>query len=198
MCILFIFMFLVHGFEKQISVFSKNYLPNFAQQITTDAICEAVEAQIDELNLSYSDLAELNYDDLGTVKSVKTNSPNINLLKAKVTQAAQSELVKIKHSEMKIPLGAFTGLSLISNYGPEIGLTFCLTGSFTSRIESSFESAGNNQTIHHIKLILTSKIVTASVDYDGEMEFDTDFEIAQSIIIGDIPTTYGGYYVPYQ
>ena len=53
-----------------------------------------------------------------------------------------------------------------------------------------------NQTIHHIRLVVTSKIVTASVDFDREITFDTDFELAQSVIVGQIPTTYGGYYTP--
>ena len=97
---------------------------------------------------------------------------------------------------MHIPLGAFTGLSLISNYGPKIPLSYCLTGSFSAELQSTFESAGLNQTIHHIRLVVTSHIVTASVDYKDTMTFSTDFEIAQSVIVGDIPTTYGGYYTP--
>ena len=84
------------------------------------------------------------------------------------------------------------GLTLISNLGPQIPLTFCLTGNFNSRIESTFESAGINQTIHHIRLIISSHIVTASVDHSGEMTFDTDYELAQSVIVGESPTTYGG------
>ena len=117
---------------------------------------------------------------------------NINIFKAAVTKSAQDEVAKIKHSKMEIPLGAFTGLTLLSNLGPQIPLTFCLTGNFNSRIESTFESAGINQTIHHIRLIISSHIVTASVDHSGEMTFDTDYELAQSVIVGEIPTTYGG------
>lgn len=189
-----ILIYAIHCFEQKASVFAQSYLPNFAQRITTEAVCGAVEKRIKEMKLGYSDLALINRDDSGNVKSIETNPANINLLKAEITKTAQGELVKIKHSAMYVPLGAFTGLTLISNSGPEIKLTFCLTGSFDSKIESTFESAGLNQTIHHIKLVLTSRIVTASVDFDKEITFDTDFELAQSVIVGQIPTTYGGYY----
>lgn len=194
--VILIFVYAVHCFEQKVSVFGQSYLPNFARQITTEAVCGAVEEKLKELDFDYNDLALIKRDEAGNVKSIETNSANINLLKAEITKTAQDEIVKIKHSAMYVPLGAFTGLTLISNSGPEIKLTFCLTGSFESVVESTFESAGINQTVHHIRLIVTSKIVTASVDYDREITFDTDFELAQSVIAGQIPTTYGGYYTP--
>lgn len=189
---------LVHCFEKKAAVFGKSYLPNFAQRITTEAVSGAVERELTKLDLSYGDLVKLSRDKNGSVQSIETDSVKINIIKERITKAAQDEVVKIKHSKMKVPLGAFTGLTLLSNSGPQIPLTFCLTGSFDAHIESSFENAGINQTIHHIKLVVTSKIVTASVDYDKEIVFDTDYELAQSVIVGQIPTTYGGCYALYQ
>ena len=185
-------VFAVRAFEGKASDFSQDYIVNFAGQITTDALSDAVQNTLNELDYDYGDFAVVKYSGDGSVKSIETNSKNINIFKAAVTKSAQDEVAKIKHSKMEIPLGAFTGLTLLSNLGPQIPLTFCLTGNFNSRIESTFESAGINQTIHHIRLIITSHIVTASVDHSGEMTFDTDYELAQSVIVGEIPTTYGG------
>ncbi len=185
-------VFAVRSFEDKASVFSEDYIVNYAGQITTEALSDAVRDTLNDLGFEYSDFAGVKYGADGKIASIETNSRNINIFKAAVTKSAQNEVAKIKHSKMLIPLGAFTGLTLISNYGPEIPLTFCLTGNFQSRIESSFETAGINQTVHHIKLIITSHIVTGSVDHQGEMTFDTDYELAQSVIVGDIPTTYGG------
>lgn len=195
--ILIVIVFAVRAFEAKASQFSRDYIVNFAGQITTDALSDAVENTLNNLAFDYNDLAIVRYSSDGKVKSVETNSKNINIFKAAVTKSAQDEVAKIKRSEMKIPLGAFTGLTLLSNAGPDIPLTFCLTGNFNSKIESSFESAGINQTIHHIKLIITSHIVTGSVDHQGEMTFDTDYELAQSVIVGEIPTTYGGNHLLY-
>ncbi len=186
-------VFAVRAFEDKASTFSENYIVNFAGQITTDALSDAVQNTLVDLDYGYDDFATVKYGEDGSVRSIETNSKNINIFKAAVTKQSQAEVAKIKHSDMQIPLGAFTGLTLIANYGPKIHLTFCLTGNFNARIESTFESAGINQTIHHIKLIITSHIVTASVDHKGEMTFDSDFELAQSVIVGEIPTTYGGY-----
>ena len=182
---------LIHGFEAKISVFSKSYIPSFARRSATEAINDAVMHKLAELQLDYSDLASLKYGSDGEVKAIETNACSINLLKSSVTRAAQDELSKIKHSAVKIPLGAFTGLTLIANDGPEIKLTYCMTGSFNARLESTFESAGINNTIHHIRLVVSAEIVTASVDYEDTMNFDTDFEIAQTVFTGDVPTIYG-------
>lgn len=185
-------VFAVRAFEEKSSQFSRDYIVNFAGQITTDALSDAVKNTVNDLEFEYNDFASVKYGEDGKVNAIETNSQNINKFKAAVTKSAQSEVEKIRRSEMKIPLGAFTGLTLLSNHGPDVHLSFCLTGNFNSRIESSFEAAGINQTVHHIKLIITSHIVTASVDHKGEMTFDTDFELAQSVIVGEIPTTYGG------
>lgn len=182
----------VKGFEGQISNFSADYLPSFAKQSACEAINSAVTEKLEELGYSYSDLVIVRYGSAGDVRAIETDSRKINLLKSAVTTCAQSELASIRHSMMKIPLGAFTGFSLISNMGPEIPLTYCVTGSVNSRIESSFESAGVNRTLHHIRLIISGTLVTASVDYSGSINYETDFELAQSVIAGDIPTVYGG------
>lgn len=186
----------IRSFEQKASVFSKNYLPSFARRVTTEAVSGAVEKALREKAVGYGDLVSVSRNQDGSVRSIEGKPAQMNRLKAYVVRAAQDELVKIKHGAMYIPLGAFTGLTLIANHGPNIKLTYCVTGSVDARFHSSFENAGINQTIHHIQLIVTVKIVTASVDYDKEITFDTDYELAQSVIIGQIPTTYGGCYVP--
>lgn len=197
--VLFILLLLlfwgIRCFEKKASTFSESYLPAFARQVTTDAVCSAVEKVIGGGEFSYEDLTTLQYHD-GSVSAVETNSEKINLLKSRVVAAAEEEAEKIHNSAMHVPLGAFTGLTLIANYGPKIPLTYCITGSFSAELQSTFEEAGINQTVHHIKLVVTSSIVTASVDYKDTLTFSTDFEIAQSVLVGAIPTTYGGYYTP--
>jgi hypothetical protein len=76
-------------------------------------------------------------------------------------------------------------------------MNFNLTGSFTAEIVSTLEQSGINQSIHHIKLLLTSNIMTTTLDYSGKITFTTDFEIAQSVIVGEIPSSYGNLYRTY-
>ncbi len=180
--------------EIHLSDFRPEYIRTQAEILSTNSVSDAVNATLNKLGYNYNDISKLSYDSQGNVKSIQTDSIKINKIKSSVTKAVQKEIAKVYDNEIKIPFGAFTNITVLSNVGPCIPMNFTLTGSFSAEIVSTFEAAGMNQTIHHIRLMLTSKIMTTSLDYSGKITFTTDFEIAQSVIVGNIPTTYGGLY----
>ena len=176
--------------EVHLSDFRPEYIRIQAEILSVNSVCDAVNNTLDKLNYSYSDIAKINCDKNGNVQSIETDSFKINRIKADIT--------KVYDNEIEIPLGSFTNISILSNVGPCIPVNFNLTGSFSSEVISTFEQAGINQTIHHIKLLLTSKIMTTSLDYSGKITFTTDFEIAQSVIVGNIPSGYGSLFQTYK
>ena len=107
-----------------------------------------------------------------------------------MNKAVQEKIETVTDADVSIHIGAFTELSLLSNFGPEVKFDFTFVGSFNSEIVSTFEAAGLNQTVHHIKFIVNARLITLTPDYSDGIEYTTDFEIAQSVIIGDIPATY--------
>ena len=181
----------VRGFERQVGQFSQSYFPAFARQVTTKAVTEAVEEVVQGGGYSYDDLAVIRYSG-GSVSAIETNVTAINRLKNSVVAAAEQKAEEIHNSVMYIPLGAFSGLTLIANEGPKIPLTYCLTGSFSAELVSSFASAGMNQTVHRIRLEITATVITASVDFEETLTYTTGYEVAQSVIAGRIPQSYGG------
>ncbi len=116
----------VRSFEGQISAFSERYFPTFARQVTTRCVTEAVEEALDDLQLSYGDIAAVRYSE-GEVCAIETDAAAVNRLKNCVVKKAEEKAEKIHNSVMHVPLGAFTGLTLIANCGPQIPLTYCLT-----------------------------------------------------------------------
>lgn len=180
--------------EQQLAEFKCEYIRIQAEIISVNSVCEAVNNSLKKFNYKYEDIANVKCSKDGTVQAITTDSVKINELKADIMLSVQQEIAKIYDVEIEIPLGAFTDITVLSNYGPPINVSFNLTGSFSSEIVSTFESAGINQTIHHIRLILTSKIMTTSLDYSGNMTFSTDFEIAQNIIVGVTPQYCGNWY----
>lgn len=180
--------------EQQLAEFKCEYIRIQAEIISVNSVCEAVNNSLKKFNYKYEDIANVKCSKDGTVQAITTDSVKINELKADIMLSVQQEIAKIYDVEIDIPLGAFTDITALSNYGPPINVSFNLTGSFSSEIVSTFESAGINQTIHHIRLILTSKIMTTSLDYSGNMTFSTDFEIAQNIIVGVTPQYCGNWY----
>ena len=183
--------------ESQLSDFKSEYIRMQAEIISVNSVCDAVNESIKNIGYDYSDIAEIKYSEEGNVQAITTDSFKINELKAEIMKTVQKEIAKVYDVEIDVPLGAFTNITVLSNLGPCITVSFNLTGSFSSEIVSTFQSAGINQTIHHIRLILTSEIMTASLDYSGKMTFSTDFEIAQSVIVGYAPQNYGSLYHSY-
>ncbi len=180
--------------EQQLAEFKCEYIRIQAEIISVNSVCEAVNNSLKKFNYKYEDIANVKCSKDGTVQAITTDSVKINELKADIMLSVQQEIAKIYDVEIDIPLGAFTDITVLSNYGLPINVSFNLTGSFSSEIVSTFEAAGINQTIHHIRLILTSKIMTTSLDYSGNMTFSTDFEIAQNIIVGVTPQYCGNWY----
>lgn len=183
--------------EYNLSDFRPEYIRIQAEILSVNSVCDAVNYSLDKLKYKYNDIAKIVYSDDGIVHTIETDSIKINRLKSQITKDVQLEIAKVYDNEIDIPIGSFTNITVFSNVGPCITLSFNLTGSFSTEIISTFEQAGINQTVHHIKLLLTSKIMTTSLDYSGNMTFTTDYEIAQSVIVGKIPNAYGNLYKAY-
>ncbi len=192
-----LFILIVMFFEYQAVPFQRKYINTQAKIISNDAITKAVNEVLQEYNYSYSDITEINYDSNGKVVSISTNPATINQLKVAMNEAVQKEIETVTDADVSLNIGAFTELSLLSSWGPKVTFDFTFIGSFNSEIVSTFESTGINQTIHHIKFIVNANLITLSPDYSEGINYTTDFEIAQSVIVGDLPATYaniGKYY----
>lgn len=177
-------------FEYQAVPFQRKYINTQAKIISNDAITKAVNEVIQKYNYSYSDITEINYDSNGRVVSISTNPKTINELKVAMNKAVQKEIETVTDADVSLNIGAFTELSLLSSWGPKVTFDFTFIGSFNSEIVSTFESTGINQTIHHIKFVVNANIITLSPDYSDGINYTTDFEIAQSVIVGELPNTY--------
>lgn len=183
--------------EIHLADFRPEYIRIQAEILSVNSVCDAANSTLEKLGYNYNDIAKIVYSDSGNVQAIETDSIKINKIKSEITKSVQKEIAKVYDNDIDIPIGAFTNITVLSNWGPCINMNFNLTGSFSSEIVSTFEQAGINQTVHHIKLMLTSKIMTTSLDYSGNITFTTDFEIAQSIIVGEIPNYYGNLYRTY-
>ena len=177
-------------FEMQAVPFTLKCVRKQSKTISTKIIGSAVTQTLEKYDFRYDDLANINYSDSGQVNSISANSININRVKSDVIEKIQNELDKQKQYNFSLPAGSFTNLTLISTLGPDIEITFTLTGSVNCKIKSTFESSGVNQTIHHIDLIVTTDIVAISPNYSEEVKFKTDYEIAQTVIVGSVPSMY--------
>lgn len=177
-------------FEAQAIPFCKKCVVKQAKASSELFISKAVNETLNKLNYTYDDLAIPKYSSDGSLKAIATDSVKINRIKADVTLKIQQKLDREDMYSFKAPLGAFTGLTMINNSGPKIYINFILSGSVSCKIKSSFESGGVNQTIHHIYLVVKTNMITISPEFEKSVKNKTYYEIAQTVIVGNVPSTY--------
>lgn len=156
------------------------------------AINTAVNEYIKNNQQLSNDLINISTDGLSQIKSISENVYNVNVFKTEVSKKVQKHIDAVLEDEaIDVKLGNFVGLTILCESGPYVKVNIESTPTVTCELKSSFESAGVNQTIHHIFLIIYVDIYVGNPFRIESIYFTNDIEIAQTIIVGSVPTTYG-------
>lgn len=159
-------------------------------QMATEAINNAVNAKVAEEGALYDDLVTVHKDSAGKIVLMQANTAKINKIASETTLAVQSALLKLGEESLYIPAGQITGLYLLSNMGPRIRVEIVPMGTVRMNVDDRFEQAGINQTRHSIYLVFDTDIRVVVPLKSGRANVVTQVPIAESIIIGDVPSTF--------
>ncbi len=160
---------------------------NELEIIAQNSMDAAVIEVLDEYVTDYDDLVISESSDDKKITSLRTDSKKINVLKAEISNAITKYINEGKTVTVSVPVGAFTGLVLLSSIGPELPVKLRMDGSCTSDIESEFTSAGYNQTVHHIYLTVEADVSLSCPIIHHETTVVTKYELCQTVIVGAIP-----------
>ena len=194
---IFIFILLLSALfvfiDAQVSPYLKIALENQTRLMSTQAINEAVEEQLQKSGLDYDSLVDIQKDEGGTVTSISTNMTQVNQLKSSVTLAIQQKLTEEEEKEQYISLGTILGGNWLRDRCPKLPFRFTLHGNIKCDLENQFESAGINQTRHSVNLVVETH-VSCMVPWFKSQEITekTTFCIAETVIVGEVPKVYAG------
>ena len=140
--------------------------------------------------ISYGDLIKIETND-GKTTLLQANSIRINALAKLITRTVQENLRDLLDDSVQIHIGSFTGLPVLSNVGPTvpIGLENSY-GDISCKFSSDFVSSGINQTQHKIYLHILTRVNIIFATQTIKVDSSTDVLLCESIIIGEIPSTY--------
>ena len=79
---------------------------------------------------------------------------------------------------------------MFNDRGPRIPLRVTMSGNALTTMNSAFSSAGINQTSHQITLHIESQIVTTIPGYTNYIKVETDFVVAETVLVGKVPDTF--------
>ena len=153
-------------------------------------INDAVLAELAREGVGYGDMVELSYNSSGNISSIQSNMMEINRLKAQVTKAVLETLEGMGSTSIQVPIGTLLGNEVTSGRGPMVEIKIFPTGYVQTDLYSQFTSAGINQTNHQILLGTSVQMMAVIPGYRIKCEASTNFVIAQTVIVGNIPEAY--------
>lgn len=188
--VLCLLIWLVIGVDNRLRMITANYAGNRAKIIANSVINSTVNSYLEKANIKYSDLMHINSASDGTVNSVEFDTVTISKLKASVVSLIQENISKKENTVLSIPMGTLTGSQLFNGRGPKIDICLKMSSAVYSKISSTFVSAGINQTLHKITLEISTNVYFVMPWYRTSSAFETEFILAETIIVGDVPDAY--------
>lgn len=161
-----------------------------AVQLATEAIQKAIQREVADDNLQYQDFIDVHKDTQGHIVMMQANTIKLNQVAANTTLNVQKNLEVLRTQNFSIPLGEVLGIPVLANYGPRVLYYILPVGNVRVNIIDKFESAGINQTKHIIYLNFDTSVKIVIPSKSGETVVATQMPIAESIIVGDVPSTF--------
>lgn len=137
----------------------------------------------------YSDIILVDKDTLGNITMVRADTVKLNYLASQLVLETNKKIEKLEDLGVKVPVGYMTSSSVIHNLGPKITIDMEQIGNVETNYESTFESAGINQTRHKIYLNVKMKLKVIVPLNSKEVEVNSQIPISETIIVGQIPDT---------
>ncbi len=158
----------------------------------TIAVNETVTQVLAEGGLAYENLITVRRDDAGNVSSLETNTANVNMLKARITNAVVERFSHSDITYVSIPIGNFFGGALLSGRGPRIRLRILSVTNVNTTLRHEFTSAGINQTRHQILMDVEVSLDILQGGPVGSDKVVTEVSVAETVIVGAVPDAYAG------
>lgn len=183
----FIFMFIFFSFS--LFFLDSHLLPQLKE--ISHMQCKAVSNNIiDEAILS--NLKSLSVSDLLLKEEgfYQANTTQVNLFCALLSNEITNNFSDLKTESIRIPLGSVTGLSLLSNAGPDIPFTLLPMGAVMVDYETEFDAAGINQMNYKIWLNISMEMKIVNPLYQETLFMERKIMLADLIFSGKVPDHY--------
>lgn len=123
----------------------------------------------------------------GSVVSLETNTAVINSFSDSMVEYIIGFVKKNDSVSVKIPLGSLMKNPLLSGKGPSVRVRASVIGSVVASPESTFTSAGINQSCHRITVNVCLKYRLVLPNGMRDAEVTVPVCIAETVIVGDVP-----------
>lgn len=181
---------LMTAFELQARPIITEVAASQAENMVNTAVENAIVKVVEENDITYSSLVDVEKDNSGRITAVKADTVQMNVLKSKISAEVSEKILELDSREIQIPIGTIVGVSFLSGKGPKIKTRVTLSSNLNLKINNNFSSAGINQTLHEIIVDIRASVFVIMPRSKTTAEVNTNFCIAQTVIIGTVPETF--------
>lgn len=139
---------------------------------------------------NYQDTVKIIQSEDGKNSMLKTDIVMLNQIISDIAIEIQDELNKLQGEEVKVPVGALTGISYFAGSGPNIKMEIISTGDIVTDIKTEFKSAGINQTIYRIYLSIDCNVSILTSYKSIDRKITNQVLLVETVVVGDVPETY--------
>ena len=177
-------------YQKKVNPMLEGMARAMVDNVASNTINEAIDAQIADGNIDYNRLVLFEKDLNGRITAIKTNMTEVNRLKTQILDILNDTLLEISTDKLSIPIGNLILPELFSGRGPGIRLMVLSISTSDASFRNAFTSAGINQTCHQIILIVEVAMTVLLPTETINVAVTSEMVVAETIIVGDVPTTY--------
>lgn len=187
------FLMLRSRYREVIRDLAQTQVKNTTSDLTNDAIAKQIAQGV----IRYDRIVFFEKDLDGRITALKTNMSEVNRLKTDILNLINDEILALDTSDIGIPLGSIFLPELLSGKGPAIPVHILAIRNSDAAFSSSFSQAGINQTLHRLNMNVSVDVAVLVLGQTSSFTVDSQVVVAETIIVGNVPSTFlqtGGNY----
>lgn len=147
---------------------------------------------VQKLGIFYEDYFTVIKDNNDKVTMIKANSALINQINMIIKTEIQNRLNELRTKSLYIPTGAFTGLTVLSNYGSKVPINAKIISNCRTVFSSEFKEMGINQTLHRLQINCFIEIELTVPKGKVKSNVTNEILVTEAVIVGEVPSTFLG------
>lgn len=186
-CFLIAFLTLVASLYFSSDRIVVDYAVKCFDSAISSASYYAVDVIVDK-KYRYADLVDVKTDKDGQISMVVTDSYEVNRLSATVATNAFNYLTGEIKKGVDVPVCSFTGIRLISGFGPTVKMKVISVASVKCDMISTFTQAGINQTRHSLYLNINCTVNIVTKTATKSINETISVLVFDNLIVGKVPS----------
>lgn len=139
---------------------------------------------------NFKDICLITFNDKGNVTYVGVDGFKANYLSYNIALKVYEKYSIYTKKGVDIPVGAFTGIRMLSGVGRTVNVQMITISSVKCTFETRFESAGINQTMEYLYLIVEPSVQIVTKGKTVEEKETVTILCYNNLIVGEVPKIY--------